>query len=103
MNTRFNRSTGKAPKNVTNKDLLSIFYRNQLNNIGDHALKLVKMFEYQKKIFHSEKVINLSSRNEIFKIVKVPTFKPPTYNLCGEQSYEILGKLCEQELSKCII
>ena len=25
MNTRVNRSTGKAPKNVTNKDFLSIF------------------------------------------------------------------------------
>ena len=27
MNTRVNRSTGKAPKNVTNQDFLSIFYR----------------------------------------------------------------------------
>ena len=26
MNTRDNRSTGKAPKNVTKKDFLSIFY-----------------------------------------------------------------------------
>ena len=41
--------------------------------------------------------------NEIFKIVKVATFKPPTYNLCGEQGDEILGKFYEQELSKCII
>ena len=31
INTRVNRSTGKAPKNVTNKDFLSIFYRNPIN------------------------------------------------------------------------
>ena len=31
MNTRVNRSTCKAPKNVTNKDFLSIFYRNPIN------------------------------------------------------------------------
>ena len=30
MNTRVNRSTGKAPKNVTNKDFLSISYRNPI-------------------------------------------------------------------------
>ena len=41
--------------------------------------------------------------HEIFKIVKVVTFKPPTYNLCGEQGDEILGIFYEQELSKCII
>ena len=31
MKTRVNRSTGEAPKNVTNKDFLSIFYRNPID------------------------------------------------------------------------
>ena len=31
MNTRVTRSTAKAPKNVTSKDFLSIFYRNPIN------------------------------------------------------------------------
>ena len=31
MNTRVNSSTGKAPKNVTNKNFLSVFYRNPIN------------------------------------------------------------------------
>ena len=72
MNTRVNRSTGKTPKNVTNKDFLSTFFtETQLTNISDHALKLVKMFEYQKKIFHSEKVINLSSQMKTSKLLKL--------------------------------
>ena len=61
MNRRVNRSTGKAPKNVTNKDILSIFLETQLTNISDHDLKGVKMFAYQKKRFRSEKIMNLSS------------------------------------------
>ena len=71
MNTRVNRSTGKAPKNVTKKDFLKIFLtETQLINISDHVLKLVKMFVYQKKIiFHSEKVINLSSQMKSSKML----------------------------------
>ena len=41
--------------------------------------------------------------SEIFEIVKTATYKPPTYNLKGEQVDEMLGKFYEQELSKCII
>ena len=42
-----NRSTSKAPKNVTNKDFLSIFFtETQLTNTSDHV---VKMFVYKKR------------------------------------------------------
>ena len=40
---------------------------------------------------------------ENFKIIKIATYKPPTYNLCGEQGDEFLGKIYEQEFSKCTI
>ena len=72
MNTRVNRSTGKAPKSVTNKDLLSIFFtETQLTNICNRVLKWVKLFVYQKKIFPSEKVINLSSQVKSSKLLKL--------------------------------
>ena len=71
MNTRVNRSTGKAPKNVTNKTFCQFFTETQLTNIIDHVLKWVKMFVYQKKIFHSEKVINLSSQMKCSKLLKL--------------------------------
>ena len=71
MNTRINRSTGKAPKDVTNKDFCQIFTETQLTNISDHVLKWVKMFVYQNKIFHSEKVINLSSQMRYSKLLKL--------------------------------
>ena len=92
MNTRVIRSTCKAPKNVTNKDFLSTFKETQLTNISDHALKLVKMFKCQKKDFPFRKGYKPQFRNEVFKIVKIATYKPPTYNLCGEQGDEILSK-----------
>ena len=56
MNTRVNRSRGKAPKNLTNKNICQFFTVTQLTNICGHVLKLVKMFVYQKRIFRSEKV-----------------------------------------------
>ena len=103
MNTRVNRSTGKAPKKVTNKDFLSIFYRNPINQYKRPRFKVGENVRISKKDIPFRKGYKSQFTNEIFKIVKVATFKPPTYNLCGEQGDEILGKFYEQELSKCII
>ena len=103
MNTRVNRSTGKAPKNVTNKDFLSIFYRNPINQYKRPRFKVGENVRISKKDIPFRKGYKSQFTNEIFKIVKVATFKLPTYNLCGEQGDEILGKFYEQELSKCII
>ena len=38
MNTRVNRSRGKAPKKVTNKDFCPFFTETQLTNISDNVL-----------------------------------------------------------------
>ena len=84
MITRVNRSTGKAPKNVTKKNFLSIFSETQLTNISDHVLMWAKMFVYQKTDIQFRKGYKSQFTNEIFKIVKVATYKPPTYNFCGE-------------------
>ena len=104
MNTRVNRSTGKAPKNVINKDFLSIFfYRNPINQYKRPRFKVGENVRISKKDIPFRKGKKSLFTIEVFKIVKVATFKPPTYNLCGEQGDEILGKFYEQELSKCII
>ena len=103
MNTRVNRSTGKAPKNVTNKDFLSIFYRNPVNQYNRPRFKAGENVRRSKKDIPFRKGYKSQFTNEIIKIVKIASFKPPTYNLCGEQGDEILGKFYEQELSKCII
>ena len=103
MNTRVNRSTGKAPKNVTNKEVLSIFYRNPVHQYKRPRFKAGKNVRISKKDIPFRKGYKSQFTNEIFKIVKTATFKPPTYSLCGEQGDEILGKFYEQELSTCII
>ena len=41
--------------------------------------------------------------SEIFGIAKIATYKPPAYNIKGEQGDEKLGKFYEQEHSKWII
>ena len=102
MNTIVNRSTGKAPENVTNKDFLSIFTTTQLTNISDHVLKFVENVRISKKYILFRKGYKSQFTIEIRKI---DTYKPPTYktyNLCGEQGDEILDKFYEQELSKCV-
>ena len=103
MNTRVNLSTGKAPKNVTNKDFLSIFFRNPVNQYERPRFKVGENVQISKKAIPFRKGYKSQFTNEIFKIVKIATFKPPTYNLCGEQDDENLGKFYEQELSKCIL
>ena len=70
-NTRVNCSTGKAPKNVTNKDFLSIFYRNPINQYNRPRFKAGENVRISKKRFHSEKVINLSSQMKYSKLLKL--------------------------------
>ena len=73
MNTIVNRSTGKAPKNVTNKDFLSIFYRNPINQYKRPRFKVGENVRISKKDipFHSEKVINHSSQMKYSKLLKL--------------------------------
>ena len=76
MNTRVNRSTGKAPKKVTNKDFCPffIFHRNSINQYKRQrftVLKLVKSFVYQKETFRSKTVTNLSSQMKSSRLLKL--------------------------------
>ena len=98
MKTRVNRSAGKAPKTVTNKDFMSIFYRNPINQYKRRRFKVGENVGISKKDIPFRKGYKSQFTSEIFKIVKIATFRPPTYNLCREQGDEILGKFYEQEL-----
>ena len=71
MNTRVYRSTGKAPKNVTNKDFLSIFYSKPINQYKRPRFKVGENVRISKKMFHSEKNINLSSQMKYSKLLKL--------------------------------
>ena len=103
MNSRVNRSTGKAPKEVKNKDFLSIFYKNPIRQYKKPRFKVGDKVRISKYDIPFRKGYKSQFTSEIFEIVKIATYKPPTYNLKGEQGDEILGKFYEQELSKCII
>ena len=104
MNSRVNRSTGKAPKEVKNKDFLSIFfYKNPIRLYKKPRFKVGDKVRISKYDIPFRKGYKSQFTSEIFEIVKIATYKLPTYNLKGEQGDEILGKFYEQELSKCII
>ena len=90
-------------ESVTNKEILSIFYKNPINQYKRPRFEVGENVRISKKDIPFRKGYKSQFTNEIFKIVKIATFKPPTYDLCGEQGDEILGKFYEQELSKCII
>ena len=80
MNTRVNRPTGKAPKNVTNKDFLSIFYKNTNNQYKRPRFKVGENVCMSKKYIPLRKIFKSQFTNEIF--VKMANNKPPTYHLC---------------------
>ena len=104
MNSRINGSTGKDPKEVKNKDFLSIFfYKKSIRQYKRPRFKVGDKVRNSKYDIPFRKGYKSQFTIEIFEIVKIATYKPPTYNLKGEQGDEILGKFYELELSKCII
>jgi hypothetical protein len=91
-----------APKDVTNKHVLQIIFRNIPKNtipkysVGDYV-------RISKKNIPFRKGYKPQFTNEIFKIVKVLGTNPPTYNLQDKDREVILGKFYEQELMKYVI
>ena len=99
MNSRVNRSTGKAPKEVKNKDFLSIFYKNPIS-------------QYKKPRFKAGDKIRISKYDILFRkgyksrVNSLKLLRLLLTNLqhtTSRESRGILGKLYDQELSKCII
>ena len=103
MNIRVNRSTGKAPNEVTNKDFLSIFYKNPISQYKKPRFKVGDKVRIPKYNIPFRKGYKSQLTAEIFEVVRIATYKPPTYNLKGEQGDDIQGNFYKQELSKCII
>ena len=85
------------------KTFCQFFYKNPINQYKRPRFKVGENVRISKKDIPFRKGCKSQFTNEIFTIVKIVTFKPPTYKLCGEQGDEIPGKFYEQELSKCII
>ena len=82
MNTRVNHSTGKAPKTVTNKYFLSIFYRNPINQYMRPRFKVGQNVRIPKKDIPFRKGYKSRFTSEIFKIVKIATLRCITLLRC---------------------
>ena len=102
MNSRVNRSIGRAPKEEKNKNFLQILQKSD-QSIQKTRFKVWDKLRILKYDNTFRKGYKSQITSEIFETVNIATYKPPTYNLKGEQGDEILGKFYEQELSNYII
>lgn len=104
MNCRVNRNVGKAPKNITNRDVFAMMYKQKPAKtkkipkfqVGDHV-------RISKQDIPFRKGYKPQFTNEVFKVVGIETRQPITYSLRDENDEKILGKFYEQELVKFII
>ena len=85
------------------KSFYQFFYKCPISQYKKPRFKVGDKVRISKHDVPFRKGYNSQFTSEIFEIVKIATYKLPTYNLKGEQSDEILGKFYEQELSKCVI
>ena len=99
MNTRANRSTGKPPTNFTNIDALPMMLKS-MKTPYKPRLKPNDHVRISKKDITFRKGYKPQFTNEIFKIVKICTVNPPTYELQDKDGEVIRGKFYEQELVK---
>ena len=76
MSSRVNRSIGKAPKEVKNKDFLSIFfYKNPISQYVKTRFKAGDKVRISKYDIPFRKGYKSQFTSEIFEIVKIATYK----------------------------
>ena len=103
MNSRENRKTKLVPNKVKNTNFLHILYNRPIRNKKKPKFKLGDSVRISKQDIPFRKGYKSQFTNEIFKIIKVLSSNPPTYNIKGQDGDVILGKFYEQELTKVII
>ena len=97
MNSRVNRSIGKAPKDFKNTDALPHIIKSLKTSLKPkfHVNDYVRI---SKKDMPFRKGYKPQFTDEIFKIVEVTTKNPPTYQLQDKDKEVIQGKFYEAEL-----
>ncbi len=103
MNSRINRSIGKCPSKVTNKDVFSMLYKLPVIKHKDSKFKVGNYVRISKQDIPFRKGYKSQFTNEIFKVVAIATEDPFTYTLKDEDDRVIRGKFYAQELVRVII
>ena len=105
LNSRFNRSTGIAPKHVSNRDVLGILTRSffKRNLYKTPKYKIGDYVRISKQDIPFRKGYKPQFTTQIFKIVAIATRCPPTYRIQDKDGQVILGKFYENELIEYLI
>ena len=97
MNSRVNRSTGKAPNDVNNSDALYLLYGRMVPN-KKLKFKAGDFVRISKADIAFRKGYKSQFTNELFQIKRVATKNPPTYEIKDGNGDTIKGKFYEREL-----
>ena len=103
INSRVNRVTKLAPNKVTKKHephLRSLAAEQSSKFVKKPKFSLRDKVRIAKQDLPFKKGYKQSFTDEIFTIIKISTFNPPTYNLRDESGDTINGKFYEPELVK---
>ena len=103
INSRVNRFTKLAPNKVTKKhepQLRSLAAKQSSNFVQNPKFSLRDKARKAKQDLPFKKGYNQSFTDEIFTIIKISRFNPPTYNLSDESGDTISGKFHDAELVK---
>ena len=102
LNSRRNCATDLIPKNVKNSDFLSILYSQPLREYKKPRFTIGDRVLISKYDLPFRKGYKPQFTKEVFEIVAISSWKPPTYTIKDEQDEIICGKFYQKELGKVI-
>ena len=99
INSRPNRTTKIAPKNITRHDVpYLISLSANANPIRKPRYQIGDTVRIRLKVPTFHKGYKIQFTEEVFEVVAIPTLNPPTYNIKDKHGQMIQGKFYEQEL-----
>ena len=98
INSRPNRITKIAPKNVTQHDVPYLVSLSSANPIKKPRFKIGDTVRIRLKVPTFHKGYKIQFTEEVFEITANPTLNPPTYNIKDKNNQVIEGKFYEPEL-----
>ena len=101
INCRVNRVIGMAPISVTKDHTAYLVSLNQNKQLSKPRFKIGDTVRIRRNIVTFQRGFKQQFSHEVFRIIKIATFNPPTYRIVSEETKEpILGKFYEAELVK---
>ena len=100
LKSQRNCSIDLIPKKVKNSDFSSNLYSKPLREFRKPKFKVRDRVRVSKYDLPFRKCYKPQFTKEVFKIVAIPSKKPPTYTIKDEQDEIIRGKFYQKELIK---